>query len=89
MNDELTRSVEESGASVVLLVRGVLTRKSGMALDAVLRKLLLNRGRLLVDVSALCAVARCAAILGGPAKRLRAHPLVFRSFEGCCPVRRS
>ena len=51
MDDELVWSFEENGAPVTLVVRGVLTRRSGNALDPVLRKPLLDRGRLVVDVS--------------------------------------
>jgi signal transduction histidine kinase len=51
MDDDLVWSVEETDAAVVLVVRGDLARRSSTSLDEVVRKLLLDRGRLLVDVS--------------------------------------
>jgi anti-sigma regulatory factor (Ser/Thr protein kinase) len=53
VDDELTWSIEEHDTAVTLVVRGALTRRSGNALDRVLRKALLDRGRLVVDVSGM------------------------------------
>jgi Histidine kinase-like ATPase domain len=50
VDDELTWSLEEHDAAVTLVVRGALTRAAN-ALDRVLRKALLDRGRLVVDVT--------------------------------------
>ena len=51
MEEELNGSLEEGDAAVTIEVRGALTRRTGNALHLVLRKVLLDRGRLVVDVS--------------------------------------
>ena len=79
MDDELSWSLEEYDPAVTLVVRGSLTRRSGTALGRVLRKALLDRGRLVVDVSqvrvlwrsALAVFATALAAAGGwPLARL-------------------
>jgi anti-sigma regulatory factor (Ser/Thr protein kinase) len=79
VDDELTWSLEEHDTAVTLVVRGSLTRRSGSDLDRVLRKVLLDRGRLVVDVSqvrvqwrpALAVFATALASAGGwPLARL-------------------
>jgi anti-sigma regulatory factor (Ser/Thr protein kinase) len=79
VDDELTWSLEEHDTAVTLVVRGSLTRRSGNALDGVLRKALLDRGRLVVDVTqmrvqwrpALAVFATALASAGGwPLARL-------------------
>ena len=59
MDDELILSLEEHDTAVTLVVRGALTRPA-TALDRVLRKALLDRGRLVVDVTQMRAQRRPA-----------------------------
>jgi len=61
VDDELSWSFEESDTAVTLVVRGALTGRSASALDRVLRKALLDRGRLVVDVSRVRVLWRPAA----------------------------
>lgn len=53
MDDEMAWSVEETDAGVVLEVRGELIQRTSVVLDKMVRKLLLDRGLLLVEVSGL------------------------------------
>ena len=52
MTAELTWSVDDHDGVAVLDVRGALTLRSATCLGATLRKLLLDRGRLIVDLTA-------------------------------------
>jgi hypothetical protein len=63
VDDELVWSLEEHDTAVTLVVRGALTRRSGNALDRVLRKALLDRGRLVVDVTQVRVLWRPAHAL--------------------------
>lgn len=67
MDEELTWSLEESDVAVTLVVRGALTRRTGNAFDAALRKVLLDRGRLVVDVSGMRVLWRPALAVFGAA----------------------
>lgn len=53
MRDELTFLVDDGGATAVVDVRGVFTLRSATALGAMLRKLLLDRGRVIVEVTSM------------------------------------
>lgn len=79
MSDELTVAVTETGTTTSLVVRGPLSLRTSAALSAALRKHLLDRGRVLVDVSELSLLWRPAAAVfatsleavgGWPAARL-------------------
>jgi anti-sigma regulatory factor (Ser/Thr protein kinase) len=79
VDDELVWSLEEHDTAVTLVLRGALTRRSGNDLDRVLRKALLDRGRLVVDVTqvrvlwrpALAVFATAISCAGGwPLARL-------------------
>ncbi len=67
MDEDLSWSLEENDVAVTLVACGVLTRRSGHALDAVLRKVLLDRGRLVVDVSGMRVLWRPALAVFGTA----------------------
>ena len=67
MRHELAWSVEETDAAVVMVVCGDLVRRSATNLAKVLRNLLLDRGRLLVDVSGVHLGWPPAAALFGTA----------------------
>lgn len=73
MDEELTWTLEEHDTAVTVVVCGALTRRSGNTLDAVLRKTLLDRGWLLVDVSGM-------RVLWRPA--LAVFPVVLASAGG-------
>jgi hypothetical protein len=53
MMDELTFTVDEGDTTVVVDVAGALTLRSATTLGAVLRKLLMDRGRVLVEVTSM------------------------------------
>lgn len=53
MTDELTFAVDDGGATVAVDVQGALTLRSATALGRVLRKLLMDRGRVVVDVTSM------------------------------------
>lgn len=66
MVEELSWSVDGREEGAFLLVRGGLTRRTGTDLSGVVRKLLLDRGRVLLDASAV-RVLWPAAATGLPA----------------------
>lgn len=79
MRDELTFTVDDSDATVVVDVKGALTLRSAITLATVLRKQLMDRGRLVVDVTSMSvqwspALALFATVLaqagGWPLARL-------------------
>jgi hypothetical protein len=65
--DDLTWVVEDRSPAVLVTAGGPFTLRSAVAFGAVLRKLLMDRGRVMIDVSAVRVLRPATVVVFAPA----------------------